>query len=468
MKKLKGSPSSAIVTHTALRITPEKVTITRSTKTKLLGHQQVGLNPGVIVNGEVVDTGGLKVALEQLLKQMVLPDKFVTVGVPEHAVFVKTFSVHELPDSEVLAKIIWESEQELPLSPDDLYLDWSWLPGSTDQVQLVAIPRTVLDGYLKVIGELGLIPLAVESTSMTLRRLVKPAEQTLLVMEADTVSTLIIVEANLGINLSVVSQSTGPGKLSEDLASVVGEMIGFYQKKSGQTVGQLWFTGEFSNQVANLLPKEIPSQPLQVEAQVSPEASLGWSLAQMPVAPPNDPRTINLIPPNIQANYDQATAHHLQKRLLIMVAIFLLILNLVSGGLVVEIMRRQAALGSPGADTVASEDDLLGKIQLINQKSQAVVQIVTQKLVYSQVLNQVLTLIPAGLTINYLKMDATNNQGTLRGTAQTQQQVLDLKAALEGNPRFSQVNLPLSVLEKQENLDFSLTFIWKKDLQVTN
>ena len=59
--------------------------------------------------------------------------------------------------------------------------------------------------------------------------------------------------------------------------------------------------------------------------------------------------------------------------------------------------------------------------------------------------------------------DETSGAFILDGMADTRADLLTFRQALEATDRFSRVHFPLSILEKEENVRFTVTLIGKKE-----
>jgi Tfp pilus assembly protein PilN len=69
----------------------------------------------------------------------------------------------------------------------------------------------------------------------------------------------------------------------------------------------------------------------------------------------------------------------------------------------------------------------------------------------------------SGVTISRLSFSSLANPLTLSGLAPSEAEVLSFKAALEGNPKISQINLPLvNIQPAGTNFSFSLSFFYKE------
>ena len=466
MKNNSQHTPTFLITHTGLRITPEKVSLTLTTKRGIKKHTELPLEPGIINNGELADPEKFTAVLTQLLKQIPIPDKFVSLGIPEHSSFIRSFKIKPQSNESIADQIPYEIERELPMPLDRIYLDWCFLADSPHTIQTVAIPKQVLDKYLDILNSVGITPLAVETSSLTLGRLIKKVDVATLVIDADTTSTLIVINPDSSINLSAISQSLNPGHLSSDMHQVINDLIAYYRNKYRQEIKQIFYTGPLHEQLTNCLPHSIPAQAIQVTNSVSLSQTMGYSLAQMPIAPPEDTHTINLIPPQIQYHYDLATTHHLKRQLLTISAGFLIFLNLMAALFLGLTLKK--TLSAPDSDlntTKTSGINLLNQITTINQQSAGVLSVVQQKQNFTQILTHLLNLLPLELQINHIRLDSDTQLITVNGFAPEQQQILSLKQKLETSPEFRDVQVPLSILEKDQNIDFVLKFKWNSQVE---
>jgi hypothetical protein len=445
--------SSSITTNSSFRITPEQIQLAVTTPKTIHKFASLPLEPGIIQNGEIANPGKIQNLLAQLVKQHPLPDNYITMGIPEHSGFVKPFAINNLPDSEILPQIIWESESQFPLPADELYIDWRRL--DNNKAQVAAVPKKVIDQFITVFQKQKLIPLAIETTSLSLIRLAPELKQTTLIIEADNTSTLVIAEPNQVINLTAVSQ-INQSQLNNHLSQIIIDMLNYYQKTFQQPIQKIIYTGALQNQLIPILPIEIPNEPIKIN-QVAAHQTVSYALAQMPITPPDNSSTINLIPPILQADYDHAARHHLQRTLLIISASFLFLLNLISSILLIQILNQPTAIQTKSSSSV----DLAKNINQINQQSQGIIQINQQQTEFIQIFNQILSLVPSDLNIIHLKLDHSTKTATIRGFASTQEQVLEFKKQIEIIPEFINISLPLSILQKQTDLNFTITFTWQ-------
>lgn len=125
------------------------------------------LQKGLIQDGQVIQAEELAKEIRELLKSSQpkpIKTKFVVFSVPETKSFIRTIQIPKMSREEATEAVKWETEANIPVSLDRVYLDWQVIDpsGKNDNVLVVAVPKEVVDGYCKAIFLSGLIPLAVE------------------------------------------------------------------------------------------------------------------------------------------------------------------------------------------------------------------------------------------------------------------------------------------------------------------
>lgn len=137
----------------------------RDYKVKKLGLKQIAKD--VIVDGAIMDSVTLTDAVRELIQTVKPSAKNVALSVSGQGVIVKKISVPIVTEEEFANSIQWESEQYLPFSIQDVYLDFKIL-GATENIQgqmdvlLAAAKKEVIDDYLLIVRELGYEPIVVD------------------------------------------------------------------------------------------------------------------------------------------------------------------------------------------------------------------------------------------------------------------------------------------------------------------
>lgn len=177
---------------------------------------------------------------------------FVVVSVPESKSFVRVITVPRMTEAEAAEAVPFEAEQYIPVSADQVYLDFKILPDSSSsrdpdkmRVVIAATPKNFIERYLEVIKAARLKPVAIEVESEAIARaLIRghgESEPVLILDVSSTHTTLIIFDAGaLQFTSSVpVAGDTFTSQISQHLtisfeeADKLKRQIGLTSGKDG-------------------------------------------------------------------------------------------------------------------------------------------------------------------------------------------------------------------------------------------
>jgi type IV pilus assembly protein PilM len=118
----------------------------------------VPLPPEAIVEGQIIDPPAVADAIRKLMDQAGVRSRRVAFSVAGSAVFVKRVSVPATADrAELHESILWEAEQYLPFSREEVLIDYQVLEttSSTGQIQavIVALKRDFAQMYLDALHQ---------------------------------------------------------------------------------------------------------------------------------------------------------------------------------------------------------------------------------------------------------------------------------------------------------------------------
>ena len=162
---------------------------------------------GFIKGGEIKKEKELTVILKGALKKIKgeFPQrKQVICNLPEEKVFIRIIQLPLMEEEELGQAVKWEAEAHIPLSIDEVYLDWQIIErpdGHLDHhnILIAAAPRFLVDSYLSFLKKSGLEPIALEPESVAVvRSLIKPN---------DFRPTVIVDLGANGTNLVIFSAS---------------------------------------------------------------------------------------------------------------------------------------------------------------------------------------------------------------------------------------------------------------------
>lgn len=144
---------------------------------------QVGLPPGAVRDGEVIDVDVVAAALRQLWAQAKFSSKKVIVGVANQKVVVRQVDLPWLPPAELRASLVFQVQDFIPMPVEQATLDFHPLEEFTGEngarmvrVLLVAASTEMVAGHLAAVAKAGLTPAMVDLTSFAVLRAVAHAE----------------------------------------------------------------------------------------------------------------------------------------------------------------------------------------------------------------------------------------------------------------------------------------------------
>jgi len=194
----------------AVELTPE------GSKFRLKAAGAVSYN-GVEVDHLVEDKdfANLASAVKKLMHDAKITTKDVSIALSESQVFTRTLRFPLLTDQEVASAVKWEAEEYIPIPMNEAIIQHQILErretGTPPQVLvlLVAVPRVLVEKYVKVVGMAGLNCVTVETELISLVRSLAPPDQTVMVVDFGAGSTDLAIAKNEQLVFSRSIQTGG-------------------------------------------------------------------------------------------------------------------------------------------------------------------------------------------------------------------------------------------------------------------
>lgn len=142
----------------------------------LTGFAQVPLPRGAVEAGEVVDVGAVATAMRNAVSIVSPKTKDVIIGVGAESVMVREIELPEMPMAQLRASLPFQVQDVLPMSIDDLVLDFyptgsvEGSSASTLRGILVAAPKALVSQNLKAVEAAGLKTVGVDINAFALIR----------------------------------------------------------------------------------------------------------------------------------------------------------------------------------------------------------------------------------------------------------------------------------------------------------
>ena len=150
-------------------------------------------------------------AIRKLVKEAKISSRDVNFTIPETQVFTRIVKFPLLTDQEIASAVKWEAEQYIPFPINDAIIQHQIIERketvSPPQavVLLIAVPKLLVERYVKLVEMSGLNPAVVETDLLAMTRALAPADQTVVLMDFGARSTNIAIakKSQLSISRSV-------------------------------------------------------------------------------------------------------------------------------------------------------------------------------------------------------------------------------------------------------------------------
>ena len=174
------------------------------------------LKEGTIIKGRVVKEDFLVTAIEESrmrAQKGKVKTRFVVACVPEYESFVRIIKLPNLPREELAEAVKWESQQHIPLSSDEVYLDWQQVGKSNDHLEILvaASPKKLVDSYINALRKANLSPLACEvESAATVRSLIREGDQACyLIVDIGISRTSLIIYDRMSLQFTASVEPAG-------------------------------------------------------------------------------------------------------------------------------------------------------------------------------------------------------------------------------------------------------------------
>ena len=160
---------------------------------------------GIIKEGEIQKKDELvkiiRETIEKEIRGKKLKTKYVVCSLPEQHAFVQVIQLPKMGIVEAGEAIKWEAEANIPMSIDEVYIDWQIVKPILNHldhldVLINAVPKNLVNDYVEVLEKSGLCPLALEIESLaTARSLIKEqiSYKPLLIVDLGATRTSFII-----------------------------------------------------------------------------------------------------------------------------------------------------------------------------------------------------------------------------------------------------------------------------------
>jgi type IV pilus assembly protein PilM len=226
-----------------------------------------------IVQGAFLNSGAIANAIREAIENGKIKTKYAAAAVCGHSVIVKKVSLPTMSRAELEEQIRWEAEQYIPFDVNEVNLDFQILDsGGTEgqmDVLLVAAKKDLIDDYVQVITEAGLIPAAIDVAAFAVENAFEA--------NYDTSENQTVALVNIGaqvVNINIVSN--GAPAFTRDITTAGNQYTEEIQKAltvSFEEAERLKLGGRRSEVSQEVVPQEVEQAMRTVSDTVIGEIS---------------------------------------------------------------------------------------------------------------------------------------------------------------------------------------------------
>lgn len=195
---------------TGLDISSDRIAAATVSGGRVKAASYMALDPGLMVDGEIVDPAGLGAAISEFLSASGLPDR-VRIGVANPRVVIRSFEMPVIADrKEFEAAVRFQAADHLPMSVDEAVIDYQ-IVGTTppkeagDQekfrVVLVAASRGLVDSVVATAQAAGISLQSIDLSAFGLIRVLYPGAS----LDAETICYLHVADM---VNVTLAQGTT--------------------------------------------------------------------------------------------------------------------------------------------------------------------------------------------------------------------------------------------------------------------
>jgi Tfp pilus assembly PilM family ATPase len=444
-------------------------------KGKPIHLAEIAISSDIFSEGVLIRPEIFIEAVKKLMAAGKFSTPYVAVCFPEVFAYTRGYTVPILPIEEVNEAITWHVKDLFPFPPDEIYFDWKILEKTEKEYHtvVVAVQKKVLDVLVNTLRDSGLNPLRFEPDASALARLIvlKPNQHALLIDINPQGAYVTLVEGDKAIFTTVVNynQDDSPASYLSNIDQTLMEIETFYKNKgivSPETT-QIIVTGQMASNDWVAHVNQLLKYPasILISAMQHPSFNKAYAAAIEQIAPPIDPKSINLLPYSTQQYFnDHRTGAFFISLFLRASVIAGFICLFAMGTYFVSALERTNSDNQVKTLRKLTETQQTNtqSLLLLNARAKNIVSLAPLKKTPNKQLIALANLLTEKITITQWEFDDSKQQYTIIGTALTREDLLKFKNNLDTSSDFAKVILPLGTLETPMNVPFEITFLIKQ------
>lgn len=441
-----------------------QVLILNPEKNQVFKSVTVDLPSDLIVNYQVQNLETLGNIIKNIWLKQNIKEKSVGIVVPEFSTFSKLLKLPKLNLNDLDEAVRWQIHDTLPLHTNqEIVVDWKIVNRNETEYEVLAIviQKNILSGYVDACGFANLYPLVVETPSVSLTRLISNDTDGKLTIYSHFGSSILVLSEGEKILGSSVVPSNDQSAIIRTATQILNHFQSVKLKKI--KIGGLEFNKDFLSYLTRNFNVPVEWITVAVTGFTPGQIQEYLISLSMQTSEPSEPRneqSINLLPPSWVAKYQDKKFKLQVWSLATVSTIATLCCFMTTLIFYLFLMMQSNTLPKEQSDNSVISKDVIEQVNAINKLSEKVVKIGQVSYIPQNIINEISKLQVPGIHIMVYQLDLDNGKIVIKGTADSRQVLIDFKNALEKDKKLEEVTIPLSSLEKEDNLDFEISFFY--------
>lgn len=425
--------------------------------------------PAGIINVGKIERVKLFAELIEELKKSAKPKRIasdeVVAAIPEEKVFLKIIEIPKMPIDKIDSAILWQIESSIPFEKKEIYFNWKIIGTSADKLKLlVAVcEKKIIDNLIEALIYAKLKPLVVTFPSAGLANLLACDDKVSIITDlSQKDSVLLVVAKNKNVYFSTSRHISSNFK---GLERIIQDTIEYYRKKYFQEeINNILIFGppameEIKDKIQTTISQKIKlvnSEDIKIISHIKKDYlsyidNLGLDLSL---------EKLSLMPPEIRSNAKNETINYRMSSTLNYFLFFAIIVligyGLLWGMLHLDILNTNNLYSNLQQNQTSSQQKALEvEINQFNSKIAIIKAIPFASSIKPSYIEKIISFADQNITLKEIAID-TNHSVKIKGIAKSRNDLIIFKDKLNASNLLNPINLPISALEKKENVDFEL------------
>lgn len=435
-----------------------------SERTKVNKYSSIDLPEGLISENKVEDVDGLSKIIKSIWSKLGLKEKGVGIIVPEFSTYIKLLTLPKVSISELDEAVRWQAQDFLPTSPDAMVLDWKIIKKDETNftILVAAIRKEILQSFVKSVESAGLFPLAVETPSLSLVRLASDEGEKLILLKiTEAEGILVLAEGEKILGSSVVSIND-----LDEVLKTSKRIIAHYQGKGVEKI--LLGGANIPENLVSLLEKELGKKVEPIILKIAgisealiQEYLIPISLQLEDLAEPSDVNSVNLLPLGLVNKYESARSRNKIWSITLTITLFTWTSFLLALGVYLFLSQQLTDAQNQKLNVSPIQQQkqaAIDEIDQINSVSNQVLNIKKATYKPDVILGEIDNAVIPGITLTGYILDLDAGSIKISGNSVDRPTLISFKQNLEKDSNIASVQIPISNLETETNLDFDVNF----------